>query len=123
MGILASGNLPCGIQLSNVYISFNDESIYVKPNELNGTIEYTICYKVFADPSRNGGHICRVPFQVGVPVEQDTKRAYEVIYDHLKTLWPDSVDVLEKKPTFLDKILSEMPAQIPTEPENTESLS
>lgn len=122
MGILATGTLPSGVQLSNVYISFSDESIYIRPNEMNGTIEYTICYKVFADPSKQGGYISRVPFQVGVPLEQDTKRAYDVIYEHLKTLWPDSTDFLEKKPTYLEKI-NEMVAQIPTEPESTESPS
>ena len=94
MGILASGTLPSGVQLSNVYISFNDESIYVRPNDMNQTIEYTVCYKVFADPSKQGGSLCRVPMQVGVPIDEDTKRSYDVIYDHLKTLWPGSTDVI-----------------------------
>jgi hypothetical protein len=119
MGILATGTLPSGVQLSNVYISFSDESIYVRPNDINGTIEYTICYKVFASPSKEGGYISRVPFQVAVPLEQDTKRAYDIVYDHLKTLWPDSTDVLEKKSTFVN----EMPVRPPIEPESTESLS
>lgn len=119
MGILATGTLPSGVQLSNVYISFSDESIYVRPNDINGTVEYTICYKVFASPSKEGGHICRVPFQVAIPVEEDTKRAYDVIYVHLKSLWPGSTDVLEKKPTFV----SGMVVPLPIEPVNTESPS
>jgi hypothetical protein len=123
MGILATGALPSGVQLSNVYISFSDESIYVRPNDMNGTIEYTSCYRVFANPSREGGHICRVPFQVAIPVEQDTKRAYDVIYEHLKSLWPNSSDFLEKKPTFLDTIISGMVVPPPIEPVSTESPS
>ena len=111
MGILASGTLPSGVQLSNVYISLNDESIYVRPNTMNGTIEYTSCYRVFSNPSKAGGCLIRVPFQVGVPVGQDTKKAYDVVYDHLKTLWPGSTDVTETvDPT-------------PTEPVNTEPPS
>jgi hypothetical protein len=111
MGILASGTLPSGIQLSNVYISFNNESIYVRPNTMNKTIEYTVCYKVFADPSKQGECLIRVPFQVGVPIGEDTGRAFDVVYTHLKSLWPGSIDVIEA----VD--------QTPTSPTSTESPS
>lgn len=94
MGILASGALPCGVQLSNVYISLNDESIYVKPNHMNNTIEYTACYKVFGNQMKQGPSV-RVPFQVSVPVEEDTKRAYDVVYTHLKNVWPENIDIFD----------------------------
>lgn len=94
MGVLATGTLPSGVQLSNVYISFNDESIYVKPNPVNQTIEYTVCYKVWADPSKQGEPLCRVPFQVSVPIQEDTSRAFDVIYNHLKSIWDETADVI-----------------------------
>jgi hypothetical protein len=95
MGILASGTLPSGVQLSNVYMCFHDESIYVKSNPALQILEYTVCYKVFADPSKQGDCIVRVPFQLAVPIEKDSERAFDVVYNHLKSLYPGSIDVFE----------------------------
>ena len=94
MGIFATGTLPSGVQVSNVYISFNDETIYVRPG-ISGNIEYTTYYKVFADSSKQGDFFIRVPLFLSIPKEQDTKRVFDLIYDHIKTLWPGSTDVIE----------------------------
>jgi hypothetical protein len=92
MGILASGTLPSGVQVSNVYMSFCNETIYVKSNSDFNIFEYTTCYKVFADPTKAGGPAARIPLQFIVPNTAYDQSAFKIAYAHLKTLYPDSVD-------------------------------
>ena len=65
MGILVQeANLPMGVTLSNVYISFSGEIIYTTPR--NSDYFINTHYKVYKDPSKEPDTNIRIPmsFQV-----------------------------------------------------------
>ena len=92
MGIMASGTLPSGVQVNRVYMSFNNESVYVKSVPERGMYECTVCYKVFSDPTKAGGPAARIPIQIAVPETDFDQSVFKLIYAHHKSLYPQNVD-------------------------------
>jgi hypothetical protein len=92
MGILVpEANLPMGITISNVYISFSGEVIYTVP--ANGQYRINTFYKVYKDESKQPDTNIRIPIsaQVSNIVSRDV---YTILYDELKTVYPGSTDVI-----------------------------
>jgi hypothetical protein len=94
MGIIATGTLPSGVQVTRVYMSFNGESVYVKPVMGGRFFECTVCYKVFSDATKAGGAAARIPMQIVVPETDFDQSVFRLLYAHLKSLYPQSVDYL-----------------------------
>ena len=90
MGILVpEANLPMGITISNVYMSFSGEVIYTVP--ANGQYRINTYYKVYKDETKNPDTNIRVP--IGVLIDSIIGRdVYTVLYDELKQIYPSSID-------------------------------
>lgn len=106
MGILASGTLPSGISVSNVYASFSDEIIMTRSIPNANTFAVSACYRVFSDPSKVNGSNIRAPIQVVLSNTQISDSVYSHLYAQLKTIFPDSTDYHENS----------VPAQSPNVP-------
>ena len=92
MGILVpEANLPMGITLSNVYMSFTGEMIYTAPNV--GQYSLRSYYKVYKDQSKYPDSNIRIPILCIVDTIKD-RDAYTILYDELKTTYPGSIDIL-----------------------------
>lgn len=90
MGILVSeANLPMGITLSNVYMSFSGEIIYTLP--LNGQYNINTHYKVYKDDTKQPDTNIRIPIHALVDsiVGRDV---YTILYEELKQNYPSSID-------------------------------
>jgi len=95
MGIFVpEANLPMGITVSNVYMSFSGEVIYTVP--VNGQYRINTYYKVYKDETKNPDTNIRIPISVLVSniIARDV---YTILYDELKTVYPGSTDVLYKE--------------------------
>lgn len=91
MGILAyEANLPMDITLSNVYISFSKEVIYVVPSIDSNIYNINTHYKVYKNESKQPDTNIRVP--IFIHVDDITKGIYTLLYDELKQIYPNSVD-------------------------------
>jgi hypothetical protein len=90
MGIFVpEANLPMGITVSNVYMSFSGEVIYTVP--ANGQYRINTYYKVYKDETKNPDTNIRVP--IGVLIDSIIGRdVYTVLYDELKQIYPSSID-------------------------------
>jgi hypothetical protein len=95
MGILVTGTLPSGISVSNVYVSFADETIMTRSIPSANTFGVTACYRVFSDPSKVNGCNIRAPIQVVLSNSQIGDSIYGHLYAQLKTIFPDSTDYHE----------------------------
>jgi hypothetical protein len=93
MGILVpEANLPMGITVSNVYMSFSNETIYTCPQQGNYIINTT--YKVYRDQTKGPDTNIRIP--ISVSVNNITGRdVYSILYDELKKSYPGSQDVID----------------------------
>ena len=92
MGILVpEANLPMGITLSNVYMSFSDEMIYTNPQ--NGRYVVSTYYKVYKDQTKNPASNIRIPISCIVDTIKDLD-AYTILYDQLKVAYPGSGDII-----------------------------
>ena len=89
MGILVTGNLPSGILVSNVYISFNEEPIYVSPTD-TGMYRINSTYKVFTDPTKTQGSNIRIP--ITIQLNDISPGIYSLLYEELKSIYPNNVD-------------------------------
>jgi hypothetical protein len=95
MGILVpEANLPMGITVNNVYMSFSGEVIYTSPRNLNGQYIINTHYKVYKDSTKNPDTNIRIPIFVTVNDIQG-RDVYSVLYDELKTMYPGSEDILD----------------------------
>lgn len=96
MGIFVSeANLPMGITVSNVYMSFSGEVIYTMPNPTctgDTTYNYTINthYKVYKDDTKQPDTNIRIP--LAIQVNDISVGVYTSLYENLKQIYPDSVD-------------------------------
>ena len=90
MGIFVpEANLPMGITVSNVYMSFSGEVIYTVP--VNGQYRINTYYKVYKDETKNPDTNIRVP--IGILIDSIIGRdVYTLMYDELKQIYPSSVD-------------------------------
>jgi hypothetical protein len=91
MGILvADGVLPSGIPVSNVYMSFDSEVIYVSPRGADGKYTIQTNYKVFKDDTKQPSSDIRV--QLAIQVNDISVGVFQSLYENLKQIYPDSVD-------------------------------
>ena len=89
MGILVpEANLPMGITVSNVYMSFSGEVIYTIP--VNGQHNINTSYKVYKDDTKQPDTNIRIPF--GIQVSDISVGVYTSLYENLKQNYPGSVD-------------------------------
>jgi len=90
MGIFVpEANLPMGITVSNVYMSFSREVIYTVPT--SGQYRINTYYKVYKDETKNPDTNIRVP--IGILIDSIIGRdVYTLMYDELKQIYPSSVD-------------------------------
>jgi hypothetical protein len=98
MGILVpEANLPMGVTVSNVYMSFSGEVIYTIPR--SGQYNINTYYKVYKDESKQPDTNIRIPISVLVSniVGRDV---YTILYDELKTLYPGSTDIVYKEHVY-----------------------
>jgi hypothetical protein len=91
MGILVSDCvLPSGISVSNVYMSFDSEVVYVSPRGSDGIYSINANYKVFKDNTKQPGTNIRV--SLSAQVSDISVGVYTSLYKTLKQIYPDSVD-------------------------------
>lgn len=93
MGLLVNtAVLPDGIPVNNVYMSFRGENIHICSG---GTNQWNINthYRVFKDENKlNNTSDIRVPIQV---IAKDiTRPIYNMLYEQLKCIYPDSNIIL-----------------------------
>lgn len=93
MGILVpEANLPMGLSLSNVYISFSDEVIYTVP--CNGNYRINTYYKVYKDETKQPDTNIRIP--ISTQVSNISIGVYTSLYEELKRMYTNSTDILEQ---------------------------
>ena len=91
MGILVSECvLPSGIPVSNVYMSFDSEVIYVSPRSVDGRYTITANYKVYKDDTKQPDTNIRIPF--AIQVNDISVGVYTSLYENLKQIYPSSVN-------------------------------
>jgi len=91
MGILVpEANLPMGITISNVYMSFSGEVIYTMPNQSSNIYTVNTHYKVYKDETKQPDTNIRIP--LAIQVNDISVGVYTSLYENLKQIYPDSVD-------------------------------
>lgn len=91
MGIFVpEANLPMGITLSNVYMSFSGEVIYTMPNPTCNNYTINTSYKVYKDDTKQPDTNIRIPF--AIQVSDISVGVYTSLYENLKQNYPSSVD-------------------------------
>ena len=91
MGILVpEANLPMGITVSNVYMSFSGEVIYTMPNQTSNIYTINTHYKVYKDDTKQPDTNIRIP--LGIQVSDISVGVYTSLYENLKQIYPESVD-------------------------------
>ena len=91
MGILVpEANLPMGITISNVYMSFSGEVIYTMPNQVSNIYTINTHYKVYKDETKQPDTNIRIP--LGIQVSDISVGVYTLLYENLKQIYPNSVD-------------------------------
>jgi hypothetical protein len=91
MGIFVpEANLPMGITVSNVYMSFSGEVIYTMPNQSSNNYTINTSYKVYKDDTKQPDTNIRIHF--GIQVNDISVGVYTVLYENLKQIYPESVD-------------------------------
>lgn len=91
MGILVpEANLPMGITISNVYMSFSGEVIYTMPNQASNIYTINTSYKVYKDDTKQPDTNIRIP--LGIQVSDISVGVYTSLYENLKQIYPESVD-------------------------------
>jgi hypothetical protein len=121
MGILVpQATLPSGIVLSNVYMTFTGEVLYV--NKLQSGLYMIRCfYRVYKDyASRTQQPNIRV--EASVNVQDPNNNPFKMLYDALKAQYPGATDVLEPSQVTLPVTLTvskETLASLKNDLENT----
>jgi hypothetical protein len=96
MGILVpEATLPSGFTLSNVYMSFSHEPVYISPTGPDRCQIYSY-YKVWADVEKSKPSDIRI--LLTVQGADSSLSAYTVLYDALKEQYPGSEDVSNPEP-------------------------
>ena len=94
MGILVTdGVLPSGIPVSNVYISFDSEVVYVAPRDSDGRYIVQSHYRVFKDDTKQPNSNIRIPISVTVN-DIGERPVYDILYEELRALYPQSTNIL-----------------------------
>lgn len=94
MGLLVhSGVLPNGIPIQNVYISFGQDCVRMAPMQRKkGWFCINTTYSVYSSPSKAKGTNMR--FEIFVETQDPTKPIYDIVYDYIKSLYPNSENML-----------------------------
>jgi hypothetical protein len=101
MGIIVpEANLPMGVTVSNVYMSFAGEVIYTMAGSVSsidgGTAKKYMVnthYKVYKDATKNPGS--NIKIQISAQVDDITNQdVYSILYAQLKSTYPDAQDVM-----------------------------
>ena len=91
MGIIVpEANLPMGITISNVYMSFSGEVIYTMPSQVSNIYTINTSYKVYKDDTKQPDTNIRIPF--AIQVSDISVGVYTSLYENLKQNYPSSVD-------------------------------
>jgi hypothetical protein len=91
MGILVpEAALPMGITLSNVYMSFSNETIFIMPKSNEGYYTIQSYYKVYKNETKDPDTNIRIPFFV--QVSDISNGTFQILYERLKELYPGSQD-------------------------------
>jgi len=94
MGILVTdGVLPSGIPVSNVYMSFDSEVVYVAPRDPDGRYIIQSQYRVFKDDTKQPSSNIRIPVSVTVN-DIGERPIYDILYDELRALYQQSTNIL-----------------------------
>ena len=100
MGIIVTeGILPSGIPVSNVYMSFGSECITIFPKTTDGLYTIQTFYKVYKDETKEPNSDIRIP--CSVQVNDLNVGIYNYLYERLKSLYPNSTDVIEPVPEVI----------------------
>lgn len=101
MGIIVpEANLPMGVTVSNVYMSFAGEVIYTMAGSVSSidggtTKKYMVntYYKVYKDATKNPES--NIKIQIAAQVDDITNQdVYSILYSELKNIYPGSYDVM-----------------------------
>lgn len=91
MGILVNtGILPDGIAVSNVYMSFRQEIIYVTPG-ITPKFIIDCKYRVYPGADKKSSYEIRVPIQA--ETNDISQGVYTYLYNQLKSAYPDSNNI------------------------------
>jgi len=93
MGIIVpEATLPSGIRVSNVYMSFSGELVYVYPRNEDGRYTISAHYKVYVDSTKNLGSNIKIP--ISVTEDNITGRdVYSILYENLKKVYIGYLDI------------------------------
>lgn len=101
MGIFVTeANLPMGITINNVYMSFNNEIIQILPKITNNVFRINAFYKIYKDDTKTLDTNIRIP--LSITVNDMSIGIFTHLYNALKILYPNSQDVLENSQVVLD---------------------
>jgi hypothetical protein len=93
MGIIVvDGALPSGIPISNVYMSFSGEIVYLSAINSSNLYPINTSYKVFLDPTKTLGSNIRIP--IITSTSNISQGIYDVLYQELKSIYPNNVDCI-----------------------------
>ena len=95
MGIIVTeAELPVGIKVSNVYMSFSGQVIYQHPRNTDGSYQISSEYKVYKDSTKTT--FSNIKFPISVTVSSITnKTVYDLLYDELKRIYTDCIDCFD----------------------------
>jgi hypothetical protein len=94
MGILVpEATLPSGIYVSNVYMSFSGEVVYVTPRNEDGRYRVNTWYRVYKDDTRQPDTNIRIPMSVTVN-DIGERHVYDILYEELRALYQQSTNIL-----------------------------
>lgn len=92
MGLLVnSATLPCGVTLSNVYMTFSDFPVYLMPKG-NGQYIARGTYSVYSSQERRSARETSV--DVNFIVKDVTPSLHVILYNQLRLEYPDSINIL-----------------------------
>lgn len=94
MGILVpEAAIPMGLTLSNVYISFTGEQVYVQSVRGSNVFIINSVYKVYKDETRQPDTNIRIP--LAIQVNDISVGVYTLLYESLKQIYSNSIDVID----------------------------
>ena len=98
MGIFVpTATLPSGITVSNVYMTFANEIVYIMQMNASGSYQVTSYCNVFSDrKTARSGTPSNIRFNVTTK-GSNVVCGYQALYNELKTRYPDALDVIEPR--------------------------
>ena len=93
MGLLVNNaTLPCGVSVSNVYMTFSDFPVYIM-SKVKGQYEIRGFYTMYpSETSPRGSRDTGV--ELVTQVTDVSGSLHSMLYSQLKTLYPDSINML-----------------------------